>query len=330
MKNYFKIKPRLDTLEQNKINGKSAERYFAALLTIALEARVFWGTRTEDDSKVDLMTVLNHPWLENRVEVIFTQVKSGLSYCEIKNKRLVVHKDKFSHLTKRNHNTLVCWSTVNNNCPYWFIIKANSSYFRTTYSEIHILNPASRFDIIRILTSTAIKNGGKGLIFKRENSRQEYSNQEFISLRVKAKRIFNDLKISELYNPLFGKIEFTRLGWRHMTRASRLNNYKIASYEIIPILKFLLSKTPSKHYLFDYENKNDKENEYRYNEYLMEYDNVKCYDNESGEKIEIKIYVKLLELIGYNKNWRDVANTTTETNRRVIFKSIYYKTKRNS
>lgn len=38
MKNYFKPKPKLNTLEQNKINGKSAERYFAAMLTMALES----------------------------------------------------------------------------------------------------------------------------------------------------------------------------------------------------------------------------------------------------------------------------------------------------
>lgn len=274
-----------------------------------------------------MISIITHPWLNNRVEVVFTQVKSGPAYCSVVDGTLIVNKEKFSDLTKRNHNTLVCWSRVDNDNPYWFLIKANTSYFRTTYNENHRLTPSSRFDIVRILTSTAVKDGGKGLVFSRDNNREEYKTKDFQLLRNKAKSLYSLLQSNLIINPLFGTIEFTRLGWRHITRESRLNTYKISSFEVMSILNHLLSKTPTKHYTFDNDYKFDNVNTYRISEYLLEYDNVICYDKERNS---VKIYIKLLEFTCFMKNWRNIANSAAEVERRVIFKSIYYKNKRSS
>lgn len=325
MKNYFRPRGQLTTLEQNKVNGKSAERYIAATLTISLNARIFWATRTEDDSKVDLISVLTHPWFENRVEVVFTQVKSGASFCKVENGKLIVTKEKFNNLLLRNHHTLICWTLVDDDTPYWFLIRANSKFFRTEYSTNHLISPASRFDIVRILTSTMTKDGGKGIIFSRKNERQEYDFSEFKALRDNAKVMYNVLKNTEVVNPLFGQIDFTRLGWRHITRESRLNIFKTATYEIMSVIQNLLSKTPTKHFTHNTLRNEDSQNSYRASEYILEYKNVLCFDKETQQTIAVNVYVKLLEFIGYSVKWRANAISSNDVERRVVFKSIYYK-----
>lgn len=330
MKNFFTEKDTPPVLEQNKINGKSAERYFSAALTISLEARILWASRTEDDSKVDLISVITHPWIENTVQVIFTQVKSGKSFCEIKDKTLKVNKSKFDDFLNRNHHTLICWTNVDDDIPYWFIIKANAQYFKTEYPEHHKISPASRFDIIRILTSSTLKDGGKGLIFSRRNSRYEYDLDSFKNLRNDAKKIYKSINSENIINPLLGKIEFTRLGWRHVTRESRLDDYKVASYEIIKILNKIISKTPTKHYIIESQIKEDENLTFRENEYILIYENVRCYDRENEKQIITNVYIKLLEVIGFENNWMNKANTSAIVKRRVIFKSIYYKERKSS
>jgi hypothetical protein len=301
MRNLFKPKDKLSTLDQNKLNGKSAERYFAANLTITLNSRVFWATRTEDDSKVDLVTVISHPWLDNHVDVLFTQVKSGNSFCKVEKGQLIVEKQKFTNLLNRNHNTLVCWSLVNSDTLYWFIIKANAKYFRNKYNQNHKLTPITRFDISRILTSFNNTNGGKGLAFS-------FGNIDFLENRKAAKNIYNILKTKTILNPIFGQIEFSRLGWRHVTRKDRLNCYKTNTFDIMPILEKILQRTPSKHICYKSDFLDDNESNYRICEYILTYNDVQSFDKKNNTRIETDVYVKVLEFSGYSKKWRDTAN----------------------
>jgi hypothetical protein len=320
MKNLFKKKTELNTLDQNKQNGKSVERYFAANLTITLNARVFWATRTEDDSKVDLVTVMSHPWKDNNVDVIFTQVKSGPTYCNVVKGKLKVKKKQFTNLLNKNHNTLVCWSLADLDTPYWFIIKSNAKYFRTNYNENHKLTPISRLDISRILISYNNTNGGKGLTFS-------VRNNSFLEKRKEAKQIYNNLKTKIIKCPLLGQIEFSRLGWRHITRKDRHNSFKINSFDIMPILEKVLERTPSKHFCNKTDFWSDNLNEYRACEYILTYNDVQCLNKIDGSISATNIYVKILEYTSYRKNWRQVANFSTFINRRVILKSVYYKEK---
>ncbi|PCJ67301.1 MAG: hypothetical protein COA58_02995 [Bacteroidetes bacterium] len=322
LKNFFTEGNTTSVLEQNKINGKSAERFFAATLTVSLEARIFWASRTEDDSKVDLVSILTHPWINNTVQVIFTQIKSGNSYCEIVNETLKVKKLKFRDFINRNHHTLICW-TSDDDIPYWFIIKANSRYFKTEYPKHHRISPAMRFDITRILASSTLKNGGKGLAFSCRSS--AYDKDSFKQLRKTAKVIYKKLKLERIDNPLLGEIKFTRLAWRHITRESRLNEYKVASFEIFKILGLIISETPTNHYILKSCQKENGDFNYRENEYLLVYDNVRCYDKTNKEYFGTRIYMKLLEFIEYQNDWMNKVNASAKVKRKVIFKSIYYK-----
>ncbi|AQX50415.1 hypothetical protein [Elizabethkingia anophelis] len=327
MNNFFnQIKPvEKSTLEQNKINGKESERHIAGLLTTAINARVSFTSRTEDDAKIDLITCFSHPWLNNEVQVLSTQVKSGNSFCSIDNDKLILIKKKFSNLLNRNNWALVCWTTTDNKNSFWFLIKPNSKFIKLEYNSNHIINPLTKFHLIRIIYSIDSRNGGKGLVFKRKNSRQDYERNEFLNLRKCAKQKYSRLKKINIINPLFGKIEFTRLGWRHITRESRWYYFKTASFEVLSILDKLLSVSPSKHYTLKHLKNESDELIYIENEYLLNYSNTKVFDAEQKKNLNVEVFIKILEISCYKKAWKETPLNNNFTFRRVIFKSIYYK-----
>jgi len=309
-------------------NGFDGERLGSAQLTLALNSRISWASRKEDNSKIDLIVTFEHPWKNNEIEVILTQIKSGFSYANIVSGKLKIKKSEFAHYKNRNHSSLICWLNQDSNEFYWFIIRANASYFRSEYNSSHKLNPSSRFDIKRILNSFNDKDGGKGLKFKTKSfdrQRDKYNFDEFKLLRKKAKESYNGLKKHDYESPLFGLIEFTRIGWRHITRESRLNEYKVASYEIIPLLKNIIIKAPSKHYIQTTLEELDNFEIYRQNEYLLEYQNIIILNKTTNSEFKTRVYIKLIEAIRYPKNWKENALLSQQVHRRVIFKSIYYK-----
>jgi hypothetical protein len=327
LKNFFNnISPiKLTTLEKNKENGKAVERYMASLLSIALNARVSFTSRTEDDAKIDLVTLFSHPWLDNVVETIPTQVKSGSSFCSIKNDKLVLIKNKFTGLLNRNSWTLVCWTKVENEQGYWFLIKPHAKFIKLEYNSNHIINPLTKFQLIRIMFSLGTKNGGKGLIFNRKNNRQDYQRHEYIQLRQAAKSKYYSLKNFEIINPVFGKIEFTRIGWRHITRQSRWSYFKTASFEVMKIVDNLLAVSPSEHYTLRHLTKEENGIIYIENEFLLNYSNCKVFDKEYNNNQDVEVFVKILEISGYRKDWKNSADNNNKVFRRIIFKSIYYK-----
>lgn len=313
------------TIEENKFNGKLSERYFAGILTTALDARVSFTSRTEDDAKLDLVTIMSHPWELNKVEILYTQVKSGESICKVDGTKLKVNKSKFKSLLQRTHNTLVCWTKVDDEEQYWFLIKSNSRFFKTEYDKIHVLSPLTKFDIVRLVTAANNSDGGAGLIFKRKNERYKYSHQEYIELRNRAKSSYSLAKNKEIYNPLFGVVEVTKLGWRHITRESRYCDFKMASYEIIAILKNILKVSPTRHYIIKSIELQRGRECFRELEFLLYYGKVKVFDREQARLMQVDVYVKLLEICSFDRAWKLIPKNTTNVKRRVIFKSIYYK-----
>lgn len=327
MKHFFNdIKPVIPTtLENNKKNGKDAERYLASLLTGALNARISFGSRTEDDAKIDLITLFSHPWLEYDVQPIGTQAKSGASYCTVSNGKLVLQKGKFSPLLHKSNWILVCWTLVEEGTGYWFLVKPNSKFIKLEYNSNHIINPLTKYHLVRVMYSVSDKNGGRGLTFRRKNRLQDYEDHEYVMLRSIAKQKYAHFKQTDILNPVFGRIEFTRIGWRHITRESRWRYFKTASLEAIRILDKLLKVSPTKHYTLRHDSRDQGEFIYVENEFLLSYSEVKVFDSTTKTNEQVEVYIKLLEISAYRKDWKDSANKNNISFRRVIFKSIYYK-----
>lgn len=317
----------------NDVNGFDAERKAASLLTMACNMRVSWASRKEDDSKVDLICTYINPNIKNHVNTVLTQIKSGNTYASIKNISeqdfLKVKTSQFKDYLKRPHPTLVVWIDNVNEKFYWFVVKNGADTIRKLYDSTHIISPCLRFDLNRILSSFTSKNGGKGLMFSSNSNQinidQRYSDTDKKDLFQKAKGIYLSLKGNDIYSELFGNIQITKKGWRHITRFGRRNNHKLASYEIIKLLPLLLSKSPSKHRIQFHREENDKTTNYRKMVYLCEYNDVKLHLQKSDVILDTTVYIKVTEVIAYPKNWDLISKLTEALKRRVYFKSIYYK-----
>jgi len=337
LKNIFRniIHLSLAQTKLNDLNGHDAERLSASSLTLALNARISWASRKEDNAKTDLIITMLHPWIENKVETILTQIKSGNTYAKIFHSDkyiLKIEKSKFKIFTKQNHHSLICWVNASENDIYWFVIKANAQFYRNVYGPSHKLSPATRFDLIRVINGFGDRNGGKGLHFtvrKKDSTSSfyKYNDVTFKTIRAIAKKEYNKLKKANFTSNIFGEIQITNYGWRHMTRESRWNDYKVSSYEIIPILSHVLTRSPSKHFIQNYWFESDKEYEYRKIEYLLEYHNIKKRDIDNKKVSKVDVFVKLIEVIKYPKEWQKKAQLSQLIERRVFFKSIYYKEK---
>lgn len=177
----------------------------------------------------------------------------------------------------------------------------------------------------RLVTAVNNRDGGKGLIFNRKNEDYEYEDHEFLELRNTAKKAYALLKKQTINNPLFGVIEVTRLGWRHISRESRWYYYKTASYEAILILDKILGLSPAKHYIIKNIENETFEYCFRENEFLLRYNNIKVFDKAENKLLRVDVYVKLIEICSYVKEWKQKPAYTMQTKRRVIFKSIFYK-----
>ncbi len=333
LKNIFANKKVLDRSWNIHIDeaGLDGERLSASALTLALNARISWASRKEDNSKVDLIVTMLHPWENNHVEVILAQVKSGSSFGETitdNRQAFKIVKAKFYDYLMRNHPTLLCWVDSRSNEVFWFIVKSNSRYIRTVYGHSHKLCPATRFDVVRLMNSFSSTDGGKGLIFHGESNNSlnfRYPYDELKKTRAKARQAYNSFKSETIISPLFGSIEITNFGWRHMTRASRWNEYKVASYEIIPILDKILKRSPSKHFIQNQNEEISDSKTYRRVEYILEYHRIKLHVAENDSLREAPVFIKLIEVLESPTDWKNETHLTTKIRRRVYFKSIYYK-----
>lgn len=322
-------------LELNDKNGHDSERFVASSLTLALDARISWASRKEDNAKADFITTMLHPWIENRAEVILTQIKSGKTFACINpsNKYVLkLDKSKFNIFTNQNHHTLICWVDRDENDIYWFVIKSTAKFYRAVYGSTHKLSPATKFDLVRVINGFGDRDGGKGLQFAVRNGNSsvsflKYDNASFKEIRNNAKKEYNRLKKINCTSNIFGEIQITNYGWRHMTRESRWNDYKVSSYEIIPILSHILTRSPSKHFIQNHWSESDKDSEYRKTEYLLEYHNVLKFNIDKSELSSTNVFVKLIEIIKYPIDWKKNARLSQSIERRVYFKSIYYKSK---
>ncbi|MEZ4950613.1 MAG: hypothetical protein R2879_20805 [Saprospiraceae bacterium] len=327
--------PNFAPVKKSDIKGIDGERFSASALTMALNARISWASRKEDNAKADLIITMLHPWKKNKAEVILCQVKAGHTYAKIINEnptKTKYEKSEFKDYLNNRNPFFICWVNTENHQVFWFIIKANSKFLRNEFGPLHKLSPATRYDLMRILNGFEYKSGGKGLQFSVLNSNEKrghkYDKIAFKNLRDVAKRKYSELKkIKGIDSEIFGPILFTNFGWRHITRESRWSKYKVSSYEILPILKPLLKSSPTKHYIQNFSEESDKSQKYRKVEYLLEYNNVKMFCKENSKLLDVKAYVKIIEIIKYPKNWKTNSSLTTEIKRRVKFKSIYYKCK---
>jgi hypothetical protein len=302
---------------QNPINGSDSESYALAKIILACRGEGHWGSREEDNSKIDLFFSAQHPWHENERLIIFTQVKSGESYGST-----LTHGFKLKATAKRaairtTHPVCVVWVDRDNNRVFWAYVHPTSTASHQEYGAYHEVGPPMIYDLARC---AAIKRtgitGGRGIIIRRRDTD--------ITVRRKNVKVIYQ-KLDTVVSPALGVIELTRLGWRHMFRNGRSGENKASSIDLIPYLKKMLEQLPTSHAITQHQILDARGNHYRVCEHLLKFDQIRIRKSRSGVLQTVVAHVRLVEEIRYPRNWETNVMLSQLMSRRVVLRSAYWK-----
>ncbi len=299
------------------INGSDAEKLAASNLITACSAEVKWGSRNEDNRKVDLFLSFDHPWIGKELLIVLSQIKSRNSYGKISGNAFTLKRKAISKSIRTSHAICLIWVDQKTGKNYWAYIHPNSKVLTKKFGSNHEVSPCLKYDLARCISKTTSNPKiNYGIIIK------NISPDNSINIKELRKRIRTTYRsIESVKSPILGDIQFTRLGWRHMFRKSRKGIYKHNSIEIIPYLKRLLEKHPTQHWVSNTNTYKQKNYEFRTTTYILSFNNIKLSKN----KRECKINVKLIEEIGYPIDWKSETLLSQKIVRRVVFQSCNYK-----
>lgn len=304
----------------NIINGSDAESYAMAKFILACRGEGYWGSREEDNSKIDLVFSFEHPWFKGERSLVLTQVKSGATYGRISNKGFELKAKAKKSAIRTSHSICVIW--VDRDCDklFWAYIRPDASVINQQYGAHHEVSPATVFDLIRCMSrANTGTRGAKGLIIRKRSS-------EVTSRRKRVKEAYK--KFSTIKSPVLGDIELTRLGWRHMFRSGRREENKASSLDIIPYLNRLLTRSPSDHAITESSIFSSKGFSYQVREHLLKFEGLTLSTKDNGTERDLVAYVRFIEEIGYPNDWEKKAMLSQQVTRRVVLKSAYYKKKK--
>ncbi|MEG1236714.1 MAG: DUF4365 domain-containing protein [Flavobacterium sp.] len=298
-------------------NGHDCEIISAANLIQAFTAEVSWGSRNEDNSKIDLLLSFRHPWNNGQRMLLLVQVKSGNSYGKIKDNLIKIHKRGIKEAKESSNNICLIWYDHSTKETYWKYIHNNTISKQAELGQNHLLSPATRFEIARCINKNI-----SYLDFNARGLTLDVLEKNTISLNIYRKKVKQSYKKDKkILNPLFGNIELTNLGWKHMFRKSRLKKYKDDSLIVIPYLKRLLTFKPDRHWVISFKKHRHKKNIIHNYEHVLRYE--KIGNNLNNDKYEIVI--KLLEEIVYPIEWKKENILSQKIFRKVVYKSCSLK-----
>lgn len=310
------ITPNL-TRSFNSQNGNDSEVISASNLIQALNAELSWGSRNEDNSKIDLLLSFNHPWIKGKRTFLLSQVKSGASFGKVVNSTIKLFAKGIKEAKKSQNNICLVWYDHTTKENYWAYVHNNSKAKMVELGRNHILSPATRFEISRCISrSSKLKYfNSRGLILDIKT----IENQPLKDHRKSIRTAFREL--NSVNNPLYGKIEITNFGWKHMFRKSRLKQYKNDSLIIIPYLKQLLSYQPDRHWVISFQSEIHNDYTVLKYEHVLRYENIK---NNKDKNIN-EVVIKIIEEVAFPTEWKKENLLSQKVFRKVVLKSCSLK-----
>ncbi|WP_420743501.1 DUF4365 domain-containing protein [Priestia aryabhattai] len=195
-------------------------------------------------------------WREkgNVIDVIYVQCKGGDSYLPVNKKgrfriqnltRDYVKKHK--EVWRKVASPAILVVTDSNKKAWWIDLKNNQSYDETgeklyAYGERNF-NINAKKEMKNLLSKKSRKKGIPELRIQSSYLSNYLVNN---SLKEVAKQTYNSLgksKMESACGELDGKIRFTRVGWRHITRAKRSKERIIQSLLLLPLVKEIINNT---------------------------------------------------------------------------------------
>lgn len=307
------------SVRSNAKNGSDAETLAASLMVSACRGEVCWGSREEDNSKIDLILSTEHPWYSKERMLVLIQVKSGATYGRKIPQGFYLESAAIKAAIRTSHAICVVWVCRETNEAFWSYVHPESRVSSRAYGLYHRVSPATLYDLARCMSKTTTNEiGGTGIIIRRKEG----------NLSNRRKLVFSGYKnLEKIFSPTLGYIECTRLGWRHMFRANRSANYKQMSLDLIPYLEKIVSQAPTDHAITSNEEWKNKNFIYRSTEHLLKYEKVMCSTKKKTGIQPVTAIIKVIEEIRYPKSWQKSAMLSQHIDRRVVLKSAYYKIK---
>ncbi|PLP96789.1 hypothetical protein [Cupriavidus pauculus] len=306
--------------QQNPINGSDSESYAMAKIILACRGEGHWGSREEDNSKIDMAFSAKHPWYEGERLVILSQVKSGPTYGEPLKSGFKLKGVAKKEAIKTSHEICLAWVDRDANEIYWAYVHPTTTTRPQEYGAYHRVTPAMIYDLARCANHKRAGNtGGRGIIISQRTGASLAARRKLVHAAY--------LAFGRILCPSIGEIELTRLGWRHMLRKSRQRSNKAASMNLIPHLKKLLSQSPSQHAITEHRTFCSNGYAYRVCEHLMKYDQVKVLDASKSSALDAVAHIRVVEEIRYPENWECNVMLSQLVERRVVLRSAYLKNK---
>lgn len=301
----------------NTINGSDAESYAMAKLVLACRGEGQWGSREQDNSKIDLIFSCLHPWVPKERMIVFSQVKSGESYGELTDRGFRLKGKSKTAATLTSHDVCVIWIDRDERRAFWAYVHPETSSRPQKYGQYHEVSPATIFDLARCISAKGRgAKGANGIIVRKGNS-------DLIAQRKSAKNAYRSFK--SILSPALGEIELTRLGWRHMFRKGRRKDNKAISLELIPYLNDLLKRRPSTQAITASNNFKHNGIYYQVREHLLKFEKLKVSPPSRVTKNKLVAHIRVIEEIRYPSDWESQVMLSQLISRRVVLKSAYYK-----
>lgn len=303
--------------QQNPINGSDSESYAMAKIILACRGEGHWGSREEDNSKVDMFFSAPHPWHKGERLVVLAQVKSGSTYGSTLASGFKLTGAAKGAAIRTNHGVCVAWVDRDKNRIFWAYVHPTTTTRPQEYGAYHEVAPPMLYDLARCagLKRTG-KSGGKGVIIRKRSSAIK-------TRRISVKETYRDF--NKLFCPALGHIELTRLGWRHMFRKSRGKGNKSSSLDLIPYLKRILEQSPSSHAITEHKKFEANGYTHRICDHLLKFDKVKVQSDPTKELEQATAHIRVIEEIKYPTNWESNVMLSQLVSRRIVLRSAYLK-----
>ena len=307
------------TRAENSVNGGDAETFAMAKVVLACRGEGQWGSREDDNSKIDLIFSSRHPWHAGERMLVLCQVKSGAAYGATLPARtgFKLMGAAKTAAKRSSHDICVVWVDRDADRAFWAYIHPDTRSDVQLYAGHHEISPAMIFDLARCMASRRRggSEGGNGVMLPPEA-------HDFRAQRKAALVSYRQTKT--VRSPILGDIEFTKVGWRHMFRKSRSARNKSASANIIPRLRPLLQSHPSSNVITSMYIQEIDGMTYRKCEHLLKFAKVNIRDNSRGFR-NIVAHVRIMEEIRYPTDWDQKSMLSQIVERRLALKSAYYK-----
>lgn len=295
--------------------GLAGESLAACYLSLIFNGEAIKESmRGEGVAALDLQ--LKIPTTESFLQLA-VQVKTGPSFAswtKTKNRWRLQNIDK-AHVDKwraSNQPVLLVWVRLDPHLKlYWRLISSKTPLETMSVSENHVLSPASRFEIERLLQA---HRKGKA----RVPNLTVHGYKATADIRSWAKPKYE--KVKGTHPCCLGNVRISNYAWRHLTRVTRPQSHIQDSLTVLPMVKTILDATPHQ-----IQTLSVKEHRFQGKVTVTRKILAVYRDVRFSDKGICVVYVRLDERVEYREDWINRGLIRQHVDQDIKLESIFRK-----